>query len=68
LSCEIGVRKPREGAFRKALGAMGLNAEEVIFIDDKVDIIKSAKGIGFKTILAKNEEQIVYEIKQLIEI
>jgi putative hydrolase of the HAD superfamily len=67
LSCDIGVRKPKKEAFRNALKVMGLNSEEVIFIDDKIDNVKSANEMGFKTILAENEEQIVNDIKQLIK-
>jgi epoxide hydrolase-like predicted phosphatase len=68
LSCDIGVRKPKKEAFMKALERMKLKAEEVLFIDDRENIIESAKEYGFNTVLAKNEDQIVDEIKENLKL
>jgi putative hydrolase of the HAD superfamily len=67
LSCDIGVRKPKKEAFEKALEVMKLNAREVLFIDDQEYIIDSAKELGFKTVLAKEEDQIVKDIKRVLK-
>jgi epoxide hydrolase-like predicted phosphatase len=67
LSCDIGVRKPKKEAFMKALEVMELKPEEIVFIDDQEVNIESAQRLGFKTVLAEDEGQIVRDIERLLD-
>ncbi|GAA2084515.1 HAD-IA family hydrolase [Actinomadura alba] len=46
ISAEIGMRKPDEGIFRHALDALGLRADECVFIDDIEHNIRAAEALG----------------------
>jgi putative hydrolase of the HAD superfamily len=49
LSHEINLRKPDEDIFRFVLQQNNLAAEETLFIDDTLEHITSAKGLGINT-------------------
>lgn len=67
LSHEIGVRKPDAGAFKLALMKTGLEAKDVILVDDREENIKAARVCGIKTIHAIDEDQIVHELAVLAQ-
>jgi len=48
-SHEIGLRKPNPEAFNIILNENDLNVSEVLFIDDSIQHIKTAKKLGIKT-------------------
>ncbi|HLX63852.1 MAG TPA: HAD family phosphatase [Planctomycetota bacterium] len=54
LSHEIGLRKPKVGAFQYALEKMGGRAERTVFVDDLEENILAAKRMGMKTVHAAN--------------
>ncbi|MCF8226698.1 MAG: HAD family phosphatase [Bacteroidales bacterium] len=49
-SHETGNHKPDEQAFIHVLKDAGIKAEETLFLDDNIQNIKSAKGLGFNVI------------------
>ena len=65
-SFEEGISK-LEGkkAFYYLLGKIDLKPEECVFIDDLDSNIESAKRVGIKTILYKNNEELKLALKQL---
>lgn len=67
LSCAEGLAKPDEEIFKLALLKNDTNASQTIFVDDNENNIKTAKKLGFKTIIAENSTQIINDIKKLID-
>jgi len=52
ISSEIGVVKPDPESIEYVLEALGAAPDEVLFVDDKLRNLKTAEGLGVKTILA----------------
>lgn len=50
FSQEIGDRKPNPSVFQKVLADMGAAPEDVLFVDDSLQHIKSANELGIETI------------------
>jgi putative hydrolase of the HAD superfamily len=65
-SCEVGLVKPQKEIYTLALQRLGTTAQQSIFIDDNQFNVKTANEMGFKTILAHNPNQIIYDLKKLI--
>jgi putative hydrolase of the HAD superfamily len=63
LSCEVGLAKPQKEIFELALQKADLKGEECIFIDNREKHLMTAEGLGFKTILFKNNQQFVKGLK-----
>ena len=57
-SHEIGIRKPNPEAFNIILNENDLNVNEVLFIDDSIQHIKTAKKLGIKTYHLTKDESI----------
>jgi putative hydrolase of the HAD superfamily len=49
LSAEHGVRKPDRAIYERAIEAMGLPAEELVFVDDIGGNLKPARELGLHT-------------------
>jgi len=56
-SCDVNLVKPEEAIYRKLLSMFGVEADELVFFDDKVENIKGAEAIGIKAILWENSEE-----------
>jgi HAD superfamily hydrolase (TIGR01549 family) len=57
ISGEVGWVKPSPKIFRFALSALGLKAEQCVFIGDDLEAdIKGAKGVGMKAILLSEKD------------
>ncbi len=61
-SCEVGMVKPNKEIYELALKNLGVIPQESIFIDDKIANIRAAEKIGFKTMLARNPQQIIDDL------
>jgi putative hydrolase of the HAD superfamily len=46
ISCEIGVAKPDPAYFRQTLDRLGLPAGQVLFVDDVLANVESAREVG----------------------
>lgn len=64
LSCELGLSKPDPKIFEVLLKHLELPAEDVIFIDDKVENVISAKKAGIDAIVFESHDQLVRELEQ----
>jgi HAD superfamily hydrolase (TIGR01509 family) len=53
LSYEVGVRKPEPTMYLEALRGLELNAEDCIFVSDRVSDLEGAKKVGLKTLLVR---------------
>src|SRR3989337_2728605 len=58
VSGAVNVRKPSPEIFRKALEALGVDAEEAIFVGDTVDAdVAGAKSLGMKKVYIERRVQ-----------
>ncbi len=64
-SYDIGLAKPDPKIFKLMLKRLNLKARECLFIDDQENNIKTAKKLGFKTILFENPRQLKKELKKM---
>src|SRR6201987_2054013 len=64
----LGDAKPRTEAFQKVLNALGLNPEEVVFIDDSEVNISGASQLGVKGIVFKSVESLRAELRNHVEV
>lgn len=67
LSNETGLRKPDRAAFEHVLTEVGLAAGEMLFVDDDPVNVAAAASLGFQTILAVDEQQIISAIGQVLD-
>ncbi len=51
ISSKLGTRKPDAAIFDKTVELLGVDAMEVIFVDDTLENIESASILGIKSIL-----------------
>ena len=64
----LGDAKPRTEAFQKVLTALGVNSEEVVFIDDSEVNVSGAAQLGIKGIVFKSVESLRAELRNYVEI
>ncbi len=65
LSGETGQVKPERQAYISILRELNVAPEETFFIDDSPANIRTAKELGMKTFLFKEEESSILELKRL---
>jgi putative hydrolase of the HAD superfamily len=64
-SCDVNLVKPEEAIYQKLLSMSGVEADELVFFDDKVENIKGAEAIGIKAILWENPKEARRELISL---
>jgi putative hydrolase of the HAD superfamily len=64
-SCEVHLIKPEEAIYRKLLSMFAVEADELVFFDDKVENVKGAEEIGIKAVLWKNSKEARRELISL---
>jgi putative hydrolase of the HAD superfamily len=62
-SSKAGVRKPDRAAYDLVLGALGVPAEEVVFLDDLGINLKPARAMGMTTVKVSDPEQALSELE-----
>jgi epoxide hydrolase-like predicted phosphatase len=65
VSCKVGMSKPNKNIYLLLLKKLKIPAREIIFIDDSKINLKPAKKLGMKTILFKNNKQLVKDLRKL---
>jgi FMN phosphatase YigB (HAD superfamily) len=66
FSGEVGIKKPDAAIFDQALGMLGVERGEAIFIDDNPRIIAGANALGLHGIVFQTREQVLADLKQLL--
>ena len=61
-SCEVGFAKPEPAFFEYALKAVGVKANDVVFIDNQENHVQAARALGIKSILFENAEKLKSEL------
>jgi putative hydrolase of the HAD superfamily len=67
-SSRVGVRKPDPRFYRHALDALGVSAEECVFLDDLGVNLKPARALGMRTIKVVSADQALSELEAVLEI
>ena len=65
ISGEIGFSKPDPAAFNLLAERLGVQTNEMIFVDDTERSLSTAEEVGFTPILFKNHDQVVKELEKL---
>ncbi len=63
LSYIIGAEKPDIKIYKKAIDKTGTKPQDVIYIDDREDLIKAAKSLGFNCIHYKGYKDLIKQLK-----
>ena len=69
-SCDVGIRKPNPEIYKLLIKKLkqknnSINPSEIVFIDNRKWNLPQAKKLGIKTILFKNNKQLIKELKKL---
>jgi FMN phosphatase YigB (HAD superfamily) len=59
----LGLSKQSPEAYKRIVARLKVNAPKILFVDDNIENIKAAKGVGLQTIHFESEDQTVAEIK-----
>ena len=65
-SSKAGVRKPDRAAYELVLGALGVRAEEVVFLDDLGVNLKPARAMGMTTIKVTDPATALDELSSVL--
>ena len=65
LSCRVGRRKPHALIYKTAIATTGLKPRQVLYIDDRADLIEEAKKLGFNAIQFKNVADLKKRLKKV---
>lgn len=66
LSFKEKISKPNAQIYDVAIKRLGVRPEEILFIDNLKENITAAQKSGMKTVLAKNSDQVVADVKSLM--
>jgi putative hydrolase of the HAD superfamily len=66
ISAEVRMAKPDPRIYRQALDALGVKAEESIFVDDFIENIHAARTLGMNTVHFQSAAQALAEVKNLL--
>jgi HAD superfamily hydrolase (TIGR01509 family) len=58
VSCQIGIRKPDPGAFRRAIAHYDTRAEDTFFVDDSAANVAGAASIGITAFHYRGEDDV----------
>ncbi len=58
FSGHLGLKKPQAEIYLHLINQSGLSAEDIIFIDDRLENLQSAKSLGLKVIYYQRENEL----------
>ena len=64
-SCYLGLRKPGQAIYNRALDILGTPAERALFIDDRAENVASAEAAGMEAILFTGADALRSELANL---
>lgn len=67
ISSEEGVMKPQPEIYRIAASRLGVQPQEVIFVDDELRFIAAAQSLSMRSIQFKNTRQAIAEIRSYLD-
>jgi putative hydrolase of the HAD superfamily len=66
LSYQIRMRKPESEVFQYVLEQAGIKPEETLFVDDRLDNIQAARGLGYQTYQHRPDLEIARELEKIL--
>jgi putative hydrolase of the HAD superfamily len=66
LSCDVHVMKPNPKFYQMAIDQLGIAADDILFIDDRSEMLTGAEQVGLQILLAKDPAQIVADTTRLV--
>jgi putative hydrolase of the HAD superfamily len=66
ISSEVGIVKPDPEIYAKSLESLGMNAKEVVFIDDTLANVEEAKKLGMRSFVFKSNTELKTELLQFV--
>jgi len=67
VSYKVGMLKPNEDFYLYALNKLKKEPREVIFIDDKIENVETARTLGMNAVQFKTIEQLKAELSEITE-
>jgi epoxide hydrolase-like predicted phosphatase len=64
---EEGVAKPDARIYLRTLQRLGVQPEEAVFMDDKMENVEAARQLGMHSIHFENTEQALAEIQKVLQ-
>src|SRR5580700_8439249 len=64
-SCSVGASKPNPLIYREALGALKVQAQEAVYIDDIAVYVEAAQRLGMSGIQFQSPAQLAADLKSL---
>ena len=65
-SGDVGIMKPDPRIYQIALDRLGVAPEESVFVDDFIENIHGALGMGMHAVHFQSREQTIQELGQLL--
>jgi epoxide hydrolase-like predicted phosphatase len=67
ISAELGMAKPQPEVFEHVLDSLGLEPEEIAFVDDLEPNIDAAGALGIVTVLHQNTRESIASLEKLLD-
>lgn len=65
VSAKLKMRKPEQKAFLHVIKKLRLNPENTVFIDDRIENVKSAKRVGMEGIVFSDSKEFIFNLLSL---
>lgn len=65
-SSEIGMRKPERRIYEHTRNALGLDHQEIFFVDDIGQNLKAARELGWQTLLYTDTDEVLKVLERII--
>ena len=65
-SSEVRMVKPNPDIYLHTLKELGVEPEEIVFIDDREANLEGARAVGIKSLLYKNLEQLKVDLQEIV--
>jgi epoxide hydrolase-like predicted phosphatase len=67
ISAEVGLVKPDAHIYRLALKHLDVSSDEAVFVDDRIENIEGAQGVGMHAIQFYDAEKTIVEVEKLLK-
>ena len=64
-SCEVGMRKPDPKIYQLAVRRAGVKVQEVVYVDDRPEMIEGGKAVGLTAIRFESAAQLERDLRAL---
>ncbi|MBI4227837.1 MAG: HAD-IA family hydrolase [Candidatus Omnitrophica bacterium] len=62
LSYEVGARKPEAAIYRRAIEAAGVPPQEIVYVDDRLDLVEAGRALGLQAHLFINARRLATQL------